>query len=211
MGALYFKTDNVHPDENVISACSELLSNGKLIVFPTETVYGIGADAFDEEAVNRIYEVKQRPKDKPLLCHIYGLGQAEKLGILDEKARRLISLYTPGPLTLVVRKKASLPSSVVAGGDTVGLRFPSNGIFIELAKRFGRAIAATSANISGFESAKGSDDLLSLGNMADAVIDGGKCEYSLESTLLSLVGEPRILRQGSFPREKIEEVIGPCG
>ncbi len=188
-----------------------VLDNGGLAVFPTETVYGIGADAFNEAALQSLYEKKQRPLDKPLLMHIHGLEMAESIAVLDDKTRELISKYTPGPLTLVVKRKPCLPSVAVSEGDTVGLRFPSNEFFIELSKAFGRPIAATSANISGCKSAVSSEQLASVMDIADVIADGGQCEYGLESTIVSLVGDtPKILRAGSFPVKLVEEVLGKC-
>lgn len=211
MGAIVYKTNDISPDVCAVNACVDVLRSGGLAVFPTETVYGIGADAFNAVAVSALYEKKQRPADKPLLMHINGIEMAESVAYLDEKARELIRRFTPGPLTLVVKRKPSVPSVAVSGGDTVGLRFPSNKLFTEISKKFGSPIAATSANISGFESAKDSTDLASVLGIADIVIDGGVCEYGLESTIVSLVGEvPKILRAGSFPIKMIEEVLGKC-
>lgn len=210
MDDLFFKLDENNPDKDSIKKCAEIIKSGGIVIFPTETVYGIGTNAFDDEALLRLYRAKKRPLSKPFLCHINGLEQAEKLALVDNTARKLILKYTPGPLTLVLKKKKCVSDILTSNGDTVGLRFPENNIFIQLSKFCSCPIAATSANISGFESAKDSDDLKSLFNIADAVIDAGKCRYSLESTILSLAGEPKILRQGSFPREIIEEEIGKC-
>lgn len=211
MSAEFFHTNDISPDKAAIDACVKALQTGGLAVFPTETVYGIGANAFDERAVAMLYEKKQRPLDKPLLMHISGMEMAESVGILDNNARELIRRFTPGPLTLVVKKQPSVPSIAVSGGETVGLRFPSNGIFRALSRAFGAPIAATSANISGFKSAKNASELDSVSEIADVIIDGGECEFGLESTIISLAGEkPKILRLGSFPKEKIEEVLGRC-
>lgn len=198
-------------DNEAINEIAKALSSGGLAVFPTETVYGIGVDAFNETAIKNLYEKKQRPFDKPLLMHINGIEMAESVAILDERARELIRRFTPGPLTLVVKRKSTVPSVAVSGGETVGLRFPSNNNFIALSKAFGRPIAATSANISGEKSATDANGLDSVRDIADIILDGGKCEFGLESTIVSLIGEtPKILRQGSFPKEKIEEVLGKC-
>lgn len=207
---MIYKTTDKNPDSEIINRCADVIKRGGIAVFPTETVYGIGVNAFDEKAVAKLYQVKMRPAEKPLLMHINGIAAAERLGVLDDRARELIERYTPGPLTLIVKRKEGLPDIAVAGGDTVGLRFPSNGIFIALAKTADVPIAATSANISGSASATDADGLKEIIDVADIVIDGGKCEFSLESTILSLVGTPRILREGAFPREKIEEVLGKC-
>lgn len=210
MGKIY-NCENKIQQETAVNACVEALRNGGLAVFPTETVYGIGADAFNEKAIESLYAKKQRPLDKPLLMHISSLEMAEEIAILDDVSRELIRRFTPGPLTLVVKRKKVLPSVAVSGGDTVGLRFPSNQVFLEISKTFGNPIAATSANLSGEKSAVSADELKSVLNIADVVIDGGNCLLGLESTILSMVGEkPKILRQGSFPKEKIAEVLCLC-
>ncbi len=197
--------------KTAVDECVKILKNGGLAVFPTETVYGIGVNAYDETAIATLYEKKQRPLDKPLLMHISGIEMAEEIGILDDKARELIRRFTPGPLTLVVKKKPKVPSIAVSGGDTVGLRFPSNKTFLDISRALGMPIAATSANISGFESAKSVSELNAVEDIADIIIADGNSELGLESTIVSLVGEkPKILRLGSFPKEKIEEVLGKC-
>ena len=204
-----------HLDENnridAVNECVDVLNNGGLAVFPTETVYGIGADAFNEQAIKDLYTKKQRPLDKPLLMHISGIEMAEQIAVLDDNARELIKRFTPGPLTLVVKAKGSLPIIALSGGDTVGLRFPSNKTFLSISRKFGKPIAATSANISGHQSAKNVEDLDAVKEIADIIITDGDSELGLESTIVSLVGDkPKILRLGSFPKEKIEEVLGLC-
>lgn len=211
MSALFFRVDEENTDISIIEKTAEVLENGGLAVFPTETVYGIGVDAFNEAAIRTLYEKKQRPFDKPLLMHISGTEMAEEVAYLDENAREFIKRYSPGPLTLVVKRKPSVPSVAVSNGETVGLRFPSNKTFIEISKAFGKPIAATSANLSGFKSAVSAAELAAVKNIADIIIDGGACELGLESTIVSLVGKrPKILRLGSFPKERIEEVLGKC-
>lgn len=211
MSANILKTNENMPDPCVIGKCVEVLKNGGLAVFPTETVYGIGVDAFNEDALKALYEKKQRPLNKPLLMHISGIEMAEAVAILDDTARELIRRFTPGPLTLVVKKKQCVPDIAVSGGDTVGLRFPSNNIFLGISKAFNGPIAATSANISGEKSATDISGLDSVMDIADVIIDGGECRFGLESTIVSLVEEtPKILRLGSFDRAKLEEVLGRC-
>ncbi len=210
LSARFFNID----ENNLKTAANEtasVLNTGGLAVFPTETVYGIGADAFNESAINDLYVKKQRPYDKPLLMHISGIDMAEEIAILDDLSRELIRRFSPGPLTLVVQAKGILPKIALSGGDTVGLRFPSDKTFLEISRTFGKPIAATSANISGFKSATDVDALNAVSEIADIIIADGKSELGLESTIVSLVGEkPKILRLGSFPRARIEEVIGLC-
>lgn len=210
MSAKYFVLDPQNPDIAAVRECARIIKSGGLVTFPTETVYGIGTNAFDAKGVERLFFAKKRPLDKPLLCHVNGLEQARCVGMLDSRAISVISSFTPGPLTLVVKKQPSVPSVVTSNGDTVGLRFPSNKLFLMLSAECGVPIAATSANISGFESAKDSGDLASALEISDAVIDCGKCEYSLESTILSLVDEPRVLREGAFSKQKLLEVLAKC-
>ena len=203
---------NEAPDARAVERCAALLAAGGLVVFPTETVYGIGADACNAEAVRALYRAKNRPAEKPLLLHLSSRAQAERVAVLDERARALLDRFTPGPLTLILPKRPCVPDCVTSGGDTVGLRFPSNPAAIALIERFGGPVAATSANESGAASAKnGADAAAAFAGVADAVIDAGPCAYGLESTILSLVRAPRILRQGALTRAALERVIELCG
>ncbi len=205
-----FVFDENSPDINAIRECADIIRSGGIVIFPTETVYGIGVNALDQNAVKRLYAAKQRPLDKPLLCHITGIEQAKKFAYIDDRAKKVIDAFTPGPLTLVVKKRSLIPDIVTSGSDTVGLRFPSNNLFKLLSMECDLPIAATSANISGNVSAKDSQDLKNVYGIADAVIDCGKCQYSLESTILSLVDEPKLIRQGAFSKEQLEEVLRSC-
>ncbi len=197
--------------EAAVRLAATYLREGKLVVFPTETVYGIGCNALDTEAVEALYRAKNRSHDKPLLLHLYSVSQAEEYAYLDETARRLLSLFTPGPLSVIVKKRSVIPSVVTSGGDTVGLRFPDEPLFLAIAKEAGVPIAATSANLSGFTSAKDGNAAAELAAVADLIIDGGTCAYSIESTILSLAGErPKLLREGAIPKEKLLEVLEVC-
>lgn len=211
MGAKLFRIQTEADITIAVEAACEALNSGKLVVFPTETVYGIGCNALDSRAVASLYAAKKRPLDKPLLLHLHSMEQAEQMAVLDDRSRSLLRKFTPGPLSVVVNKRACVPYEVTAGGETVGLRFPSNRLFIRLAENAGIPIAATSANLSGFASAKDGKAAASLAEIADVILDHGVCRYSFESTLVSMVGEnPKILREGVLPRREIEEVIGKC-
>lgn len=206
-----YQLNETNPDMNIISLCAKAIQNGKVVCFPTETVYGVGANAFNEKAVEEIYYAKERPKQKALLCHLISLEQAEEISCLTEDAKKLITTFTPGPLTVIVKKKACIPDIVTAGGDTVGLRFPSNRIFNLLATAAGCPIAATSANMSGAISAKNGEEVIrELFGRVDIILDAGNTEYGLESTILSLVDKPRILRQGAVSRTELEKVVIVC-
>ncbi len=188
------------------------LRDGGLVVFPTETVYGIGCNAADPDAVRRLYAAKRRPAEKPLLLHLHDLSQAEWAAVLDGRARVLLSLFTPGPLSVVLPKRAAVPDVVTSGGPTVGLRFPSHSLFLALSREAGVPIAATSANFAGMMSAKdGLSAAEALDGIADVLLDGGKCDFSLESTVVSLVGEPKLLRQGAVPWTSILDVLEKRG
>ncbi|MCH5184212.1 MAG: threonylcarbamoyl-AMP synthase [Oscillospiraceae bacterium] len=188
---------------------AEVLRKGGLVVFPTETVYGIGCNAMDPQAVSRLYRAKNRPAEKPLLLHLYSMEQAEQAAVLDDRARKLLRVFTPGPLSVVLPKRPCVPYEVTSGGETVGLRFPSHPLFLALAREAGVPIAATSANFSGSVSAKdGKAAAEALSEVADVVLDGGRSAYAMESTVVSLVGEqPKLLRQGAIPWERVEWVL----
>lgn len=211
MGAVIFRTNEQYEYEEIINTAAKALRDGGLVVFPTETVYGIGCNALDADAVRGLYRAKQRPLDKPLLLHLHDMSQAETLAFLDARARTLLAAFTPGPLSVIAQKRAIVPYEVTSGGETVGLRFPSNRLFVDLSKRAGVPIAATSANLSGFASAKDGKTASELSSVADLIIDDGVCDYSVESTIVSLVGaKPKLLRVGAISKEKVEEVIGVC-
>ena len=195
---------------DAVKAAAEAIRRGGLVIFPTETVYGIGCNALDVQAVKNLYAVKNRPADKPLLLHLHSIEQAETLALLDDASRRLLEQFTPGPLSVIVRKKETVPAEVTSGGDTVGLRFPSNPFFLALAREAGVPIAATSANRSGSVSAKDGSSA-AFTDEADVIVDGGVCTYSVESTIVSLVGEtPEILREGAISQKQLAEVLTIC-
>lgn len=210
MKAKYFPMSESNPNINGIIECAEILSKGGIAVFPTETVYGVGANVFDPRAVERLYTAKCRPREKALLCHLFSSDQAEEIGYLDDTARALLKAFTPGPLTVIVKKKPCIGDNVTSGMNTVGLRFPSNNVFLELAKQCGFPIAATSANISGETSpAEAKAAINSLGDRVDAVIDSGVTPVGVPSTIISLAeNKPVILRQGAVTEKMINEVIG---
>lgn len=211
MPAIIIRVTDEASFKEAVSLGAAFLREGKLVVFPTETVYGIGCNALDESAVYNLYRAKNRPLDKPLLLHLHSVSQAEGFAYIDDSARRLLNTFTPGPLSVIVKKRECVPSVVTSGGDTVGLRFPDEPLFLAIARGAGVPIAATSANISGFTSAKDGETALEMANVADLIIDGGACAYSIESSILSLVGErPKLLREGAISKEKFLEVVGIC-
>lgn len=206
-------------DTNAIRACAEIIRKGGLVVFPTETVYGIGCNAYNEDAIKRLYEAKERPLNKPLLAHLYSTAQAEDISYLDARSRKLIKKYSPGPLTLIVRKKIGIPDIMTSGEGTVGLRFPSNPVGLAFMQECGVPIAATSANISGNgASITGEEAARELMGRVDAIIDCGPSPIGVASTIVSMIGKPKILREGAFDKKELEEILsgqvfltGICG
>ena len=182
------------------------------MAFPTETVYGLGADATDAEAVARIYAAKERPSFNPLIAHLDSFESARVQGLFDDTARQLAEAFWPGPLTLVVpvAPTCTISDLARAGLDSVGLRVPAHPLAHALLQQAGRPVAAPSANRSGRVSPTDADHVLGdLDGRIDAVLDGGASPVGVESTIVScLGGTPRLLRPGGVPREAIEALIG---
>jgi L-threonylcarbamoyladenylate synthase len=204
-----FKMTDSDIDIDGLNKCASFLSKGNVIAFPTETVYGIGANALIEEACINIYELKGRPSNKGLICHLYDPSQGEEIAFMDARAYKLFEKFSPGPLTVVLRKKNILCSTVTGGLDTVAFRMPSNKIFIELAKRCKFPIAGTSANISSQPSPKECGSVVNtFDGIIPAIIDGGRTTVGVESTIVSLVKyKPEILRVGAISPQEIGKVI----
>lgn len=199
-------------DAPEFAAAVSAIRSGRLVAIPTETVYGLGADATNARACAGIYEAKGRPSFNPLIAHVASLEEAEKHGRFDARARKLAEAFWPGPLTLVVPKRPESPVSdlATAGLDTIALRVPAARIMRELSQAAGCPIAAPSANRSGRISATTADDVIEdLGEHVAVVIDAGATPVGVESTIVALTGEtPRLLRPGGLSREAIEAVLG---
>ncbi|MBR4019608.1 MAG: threonylcarbamoyl-AMP synthase, partial [Clostridia bacterium] len=188
-----------------------IIRSGGLVAFPTETVYGLGANGLDGEAVSRIFEAKGRPNDNPLILHIAKKSDVKELWhSVPDTARILMDTFWPGPLTLIYRKSSIVPDEVTAGLDTVAVRMPEHKTALALIRAAGVPIAAPSANLSGKPSPTSVQHVKEdMDGKVDVIIDGGPCEFGVESTVLSLVGTPTILRPGGITREMLEAVIGP--
>lgn len=198
-------------DPQALERAAELLRRGGLVAFPTETVYGLGADAFNREAVARIFAAKQRPSFDPLIVHL--ADPAEVVALVRKTVAdlpKLAALFWPGPLTLVVAKQPCVPDIVTAGLDTVALRVPAHPAARALVQAAGTPLAAPSANPFGYVSPTTAAHVAAqLGDKVDAILDGGPCHVGVESTILSLASEPpRLLRPGGVSRDSIEEVLG---
>lgn len=189
-----------------------LLRAGKLAALPTETVYGLAADATQERAVQAVYDAKGRPEQKPLSVLVDGMAMAETVcRDIPGDAYKLADAFWPGPLTMILWGRGTLPPIVPAGGATQGVRCPDHPAALAVIRALGRPLACPSANLSGRTSPKSADDVLAqLGGKIDAVLDGGPCSVGVESTILDLTAAPyRILRQGGLSREAIEALLGP--
>lgn len=206
------RTARLTADETGLSQAATILRRGGLVAFPTETVYGLGADATNAEAVAGIYAAKERPSFNPLISHLDSFEAAKAQGLFDETAQKLAEAFWPGPLTLVVPVAPTCTVSDLAraGLDSVGLRVPAHPLAHALLKATGRPVAAPSANRSGRVSPTDADHVLGdLDGRIDAVMDGGASDVGVESTIVAcLGGVPRLLRPGGVPREAIEALIG---
>jgi L-threonylcarbamoyladenylate synthase len=195
---------------NDIKIAADLISNGSLVAFPTETVYGLGADATNEAAVRQIYALKGRPSNNPLIVHVDDIMQANEIAVFNRDAEMLADVFWPGPLTLVLplRKDGKLAPSVTAGLTTVAIRLPSHKTARALIQAAGRPIAAPSANPSGYVSPTSSSHVRS--HFADLyILEGNNSEYGLESTIIDLSSnKPKILRYGFITPEALSEVLG---
>lgn len=207
---LKLKTTDINNDINDIKAAAEILKNGGIVAIPTETVYGLAADAFNEDAVKNIFVAKGRPQDNPLIVHISSFDQIYSLAKeVPESAKRLAERFWPGPLTMILPKKDTVPDVTSGGLNTVAIRMPSHPVankIIELSC----PLAAPSANISGFPSPTAFEHVdADMSGRADAVCDGGDCEVGVESTVITLATDiPTLLRPGGITLEQLEAVLG---
>jgi L-threonylcarbamoyladenylate synthase len=195
-----------------ISQAAELLRAGRLVAFPTETVYGLGANALDPEAVQRIFEAKGRPLTSPLIVHVDSIQMARGLASeWSDAAEQLARRFWPGPLTIVVPKAPHVPDIVTADLPSVGLRMPAHPLALELLRAAGIPLAAPSANrFTQLSPTTAEHVRAGLGKAVDMILDGGPCSVGIESTVISLTGgTPRILRPGIISQPEIEAVIGP--
>ena len=185
------------------------LRAGGVIGFPTDTAYGLGADPFNEEAVRRIFEIKGRPEGKPILLLVDSIEMAAAVCNLSERARKLASRFWPGPLTMILPARQTVPSLVTAGTGNVGVRWPAADFAVRLASSMGRPITATSANRSGIPSSVTAVEVCEqFGDSLEIVIDGGKLPARGGSTLLDLTETPaRVLREGPIPESELSEVL----
>lgn len=202
-------TDN----ETDIKTAAQLLKQGKLVAIPTETVYGLAADALNGKAVANIFKAKGRPMDNPLIVHISSIDEIQRYGLTEEfpeTARKLADAFWPGPLTMIMKKSRVIPPEVSCGLDTVAIRYPASRIAQQIIATAQRPLAAPSANRSGSPSPTSAQHVTDdLDGRIDAVVDGGICDIGLESTVITLAEHPpRLLRPGGITLEQLEAVLG---
>jgi len=194
-----------------IAYCQELLKDNQLVAIPTETVYGLAANAFDTDAVSEIFKMKGRPRFNPLIVHIHDLKQLEDLATnIPDVAMKLAKVFWPGPLTLILPKQPNVPDIITAGKSTVGVRMPNHPITLELLKGLSFPLAAPSANPFTRVSPTSAEHVANyFGNRIPAILDGGPCQVGLESTIVGFDGEtPIVYRKGGISIEAIEAVVG---
>ncbi len=211
MQTIIKKVDENHIDQKIMEEAGKILKSGGLVAFPTETVYGLGANALDAEAAAKIYAAKGRPSDNPLIVHIAEIGDLDLIvKEVPEAAKKLAEKFWPGPLTMVMNKSDVVPYGTTGGLDTVAVRMPSHKIALEMIRCGGRYIAAPSANTSGRPSptlaSHVADD---MDGIIPMILDGGAVGIGIESTIVDLTEEiPTILRPGFITKEMLEEVVG---
>ena len=210
MNTEYLSVKNAAGEEALCRA-AEIIKNGGLVAIPTETVYGLGASALNDEAVARIFTVKGRPQDNPLIIHVHG---AEDLKMwcseVPEAAYQLAEKFWPGPLTMVLKKKDCVPDRVTAGMDTVAVRCPDHPATLRIIELAGVPIAAPSANLSGKPSPTSAEHVRhDMDGRVEAIVDGGECRVGLESTIIDLsAAPPRLLRPGGVSLEQLRDILG---
>jgi L-threonylcarbamoyladenylate synthase len=205
------KTQILPADEAALAAAARVLAEGGLVAFPTETVYGLGADATNPAAVARIYQAKGRPSFNPLIAHVYDLEAAQRIGHFGAPALALAEAFWPGPLTLVLPKPGdcAVADLATAGLDTVAIRVPAHQVARQILRAFSGPVVAPSANLSGHVSPTTAAHVQSdLNGRIDLIIDGGPVEVGVESTIVGCFEETMLLRPGGVPRENIERVLG---
>lgn len=199
--------------QEAIALGAQLIQDGEVVVFPTETVYGLGADAFNVNAVKKIYEAKGRPSDNPLIVHIYSKDQIPSLvSYISENAQVLIDKFMPGPITIIMPKAPKIPKEVTGGLDTVGIRMPAHPVANAFLKACGAPIAAPSANVSTHISPTNAEDVYEdMKGRVPLIIQGGQSQVGIESTIVDMTQEiPTILRPGGITQEMIAKELGVC-
>ena len=202
------QTKILQPTEENLIMAAEMIKKGELVAFPTETVYGLGADGLNVEACKKIFAAKGRPSDKPLSLHVASLEMVEQVAKINSQARKLFAAFCPGALTIILPKNKIVPD-FVTGKSSVGIRIPANDVALRLIRLSGVPIAAPSANLSGKTPPKTAQEVFeNLSGRVEVILDGGQCQFGISSTIIDLTeSEPKILRLGAISAEKIWEVL----
>jgi L-threonylcarbamoyladenylate synthase len=195
-----------------LPAVAKKVKSGELIVYPTDTVYGVGAIIEKEEALKNIYRAKERTFSSPLIALVSDESIVEKIAYIDrnrENIHKLMKFFWPGALTMILPKKENVPSVMVSGGESIGVRMPNHPLALDIIKACGGILATTSANISGKPSPKKFSDVSEeFKKRVDILVDGGACDLGIESTIIDMREKPVILRNGGISKEEIEKIIG---
>lgn len=204
---IYYVTEK---DTDKIGEAAKVIKDGGIVAFPTETVYGLGANALDADACKKIFEAKGRPQDNPLIIHVADFNFSKYVKGIPEKAQKIAEAYWPGPMTIIMEKADIIPDEVTAGLKTVGVRMPVNKVARKLIELSGVPIAAPSANLSGKPSPTTIQHCIDdLNGKADMIIGGSKCDFGVESTIIDVTdGDVTILRPGAITKEMLEEIVG---
>ena len=203
------QTKILRPTEENLFLAAKLIQRGELVAFPTETVYGLGADGLNVEACQKIFAAKGRPSDKPLSLHVANLEMVERVAKISSAAEKLFAAFCPGALTIILTKNKIVPDFVTGGRPSVGIRFPANDVALSLIKLSGTPIAAPSANLSGKNPPTTAQEVFdNLSGRVEIILDGGHCALGISSTIIDLTtSEPKILRHGAIPAEKILRLL----
>ena len=208
---LVLKVDPDAPNSEAVRLAADIIRKGGLVAFPTETVYGLGADALNPKAVSTLFKAKKRPRDNPPIVHVGRTSDVYKLAMeVPAKAEKLMQIFWPGPLTLIFKRSSIVPDVTVAGLDTIAVRMPKHNVALALIRESGCPIAAPSANLAGKPSPTTAQHVLEdLYGRIDAVLDAGPTRIGVESTVLDMtVNPPQILRPGGTPYELLREILG---
>jgi len=201
--------DSKNPSFEVVSDAVEAFKNGKVIVYPTDTVYGVGVNALDPHAVFKIFKIKERPLNKALPVAVSGLRMVKRLAIITEKAEKLMKTFWPGALTIILRRRSEIPDVVTGGKIGIGLRVPNHIVPLSIIKTLKQPIIATSANLHGNVNPVDVDEVLKqLGERVNLIIDGGRVSGTPSTVIDVLKEPPLIVRKGSITEEMIERIIG---
>lgn len=203
--------NNINPEISKIRIAASVIKNGGIVVFPTETVYGMGANAFDINACQKIFDIKNRPMDNPLIVHIYKMEQLHEVAMdVSEDVQKTLRVLWPGPITFIFRKNSKVPNEVTGGLGTVAVRMPAHPIALRLIEESGTPIAAPSANIASKPSpTKARHAVDELNGKVDMIIDGGDALFGIESTIINLTSKPySLLRPGAFTVQELERYFG---